>query len=62
MLTRREVLVGAIATGAVLRTRTAFAKAAQPSTRVNFDVPADACDCHTHIHGDPQQFPFFAGR
>jgi predicted TIM-barrel fold metal-dependent hydrolase len=29
---------------------------------VNFDVPAGACDCHTHIHGDPGKFPFFAGR
>jgi predicted TIM-barrel fold metal-dependent hydrolase len=29
---------------------------------VNFDVPAGACDCHTHIHGDPEEFPFFAGR
>jgi predicted TIM-barrel fold metal-dependent hydrolase len=29
---------------------------------VNFDVPAGACDCHTHIHGDPERFPFFAGR
>jgi predicted TIM-barrel fold metal-dependent hydrolase len=29
---------------------------------VNFDVPAGACDCHTHIHGDPEKFPFFAGR
>jgi predicted TIM-barrel fold metal-dependent hydrolase len=29
---------------------------------VSFEVPADACDCHTHIHGDPLEFPFFAGR
>jgi hypothetical protein len=28
------------------------AKASQPSMPVNFDVPAGACDCHTHIHGD----------
>jgi len=42
--------------------RTIFAKAAQPSTPVNFDVPAGACDCHTHIHPDPKKFPFFAGR
>ncbi len=42
--------------------RTAFATAAQPSTPVNFDVPAGACDCHTHIHGDPEKFPFFSGR
>ena len=40
----------------------ASSKAAQPSTPVNFDVPAGACDCHTHIHGDPEKFPFFAGR
>jgi len=38
------------------------AKAAPPATPVNFEVPANACDCHTHIHGDPRQFPFFAGR
>jgi predicted TIM-barrel fold metal-dependent hydrolase len=29
---------------------------------VNFDVPAGACDCHTHIHGDPEKFPYFSGR
>jgi predicted TIM-barrel fold metal-dependent hydrolase len=40
----------------------ALATAARPSTPVNFDVPAGACDCHTHIHGDPEKFPFFAGR
>jgi predicted TIM-barrel fold metal-dependent hydrolase len=39
-----------------------LAKASQPSTPVNFDVPAGACDCHTHIHGDPERFPFFSGR
>lgn len=37
-------------------------KAPQPATPVNLDVPAHACDCHTHIHGDPEKFPFFAGR
>src|SRR2546426_7748714 len=62
MLTRREILVGAIAAGAIRRTRTGFAKASQPATPVNFDVPAGACDCHTHIHGDPEKFPFFSGR
>jgi predicted TIM-barrel fold metal-dependent hydrolase len=34
-----------------------FSKASQPSTAVNFDVPAHACDCHTHYYGDPQKFP-----
>ena len=38
------------------------ARASQPSTPVDFDVPADACDCHTHIHGAPATFPYFAGR
>jgi predicted TIM-barrel fold metal-dependent hydrolase len=25
-------------------------------------VPAGTCDCHTHIFGEPEKFPFFAGR
>ena len=62
MLTRRAILVGALATGALLRPRTSHASASQPATPVHFDVPAGACDCHTHIHGDPARFPFFAGR
>ena len=45
-----------------MNTREARSKAAQPSTPVNFDMPAGACDCHTHIHADPEKFPFFAGR
>lgn len=60
-LTRRDVLVGAMA-AAGLVPRVLGAKASQPSTPVNFELPTDACDCHTHIHGDPQRFPFFAGR
>jgi predicted TIM-barrel fold metal-dependent hydrolase len=62
MATRRNVLAGAVAAGALIHTRFGFAKAAQPATKVNFDVPAGACDCHTHIHGDPAEFPWFAGR
>ena len=37
-------------------------KTTQPATPVDFEVPAGACDCHTHIHGDPEKFPFFSGR
>jgi predicted TIM-barrel fold metal-dependent hydrolase len=33
-------------------------RASQPATPVAFDVPAGACDCHTHIHGDPREFPY----
>ncbi len=62
MLTRRSILLASIAAGVTMRNRTALATAAQPSTPVNFDVPAGACDCHTHIHGDPEKFPFFSGR
>ena len=62
MLTRRSVLLSSIAAGAAMRSNGAFAAASQPSTAVNFDIPAGACDCHTHIHGDPAKFPFFAGR
>ena len=62
MLNRRHLLLASIAAGAGLPNRSARAAAAQPATPVNFDVPAGACDCHTHIHGDPAKFPFFAGR
>src|SRR3979490_2672836 len=62
MLTRRELLIGAIAAGAAMHVRTGLAKASPPATQVNFDVPAGACDCHTHIHGDPEKFPYFPGR
>jgi len=62
MFKRRDVLLGGIATGMVFGARKAFAKASQPQTPVDFEIPAEACDCHTHIHGDPEKFPFFAGR
>ncbi|MDI4237154.1 amidohydrolase family protein [Bradyrhizobium sp. Arg237L] len=62
MLTRRSMMLASIAAGVMMNNRDVHAKAAQPSTPVNFDVPAGACDCHTHIHGDPQKFPFFTGR
>src|SRR4051794_9081270 len=62
MLTRRAILLGSVAAGVAMHNRNALAKAAQPATPVNFEVPAGACDCHTHIHGDPEKFPFFAGR
>jgi len=62
MLSRRSLMLAGVAAGVTLSNRDAVAKAAQPATPVNFDVPAAACDCHTHIHGDPEKFPFFAGR
>ena len=62
MLTRRRFMAASIAGGALLRARASFAMAAQPATPVSFEVPRGACDCHTHIHGDPGKFPFFPGR
>jgi predicted TIM-barrel fold metal-dependent hydrolase len=65
MLSRRDLLIGATAAGAatlVRGTAPAYAKAAQPSTPVNFDVPAGACDCHTHIFGDPARYAFATPR
>jgi predicted TIM-barrel fold metal-dependent hydrolase len=41
--------------------RVVRAAASQPATPVRFDVPALACDCHTHVF-DPNRFPFAATR
>jgi len=60
MPTRRQILLAAAA--AAVAPRLALAKASQPATAVNFEVPAGACDCHTHIHGDMREFPMFSGR
>jgi predicted TIM-barrel fold metal-dependent hydrolase len=57
-ITRRGLLAGAGAGVA----RTLFARAAQPATPVSFAIPLGACDCHTHIFGDPARFPLSAGR
>ena len=64
MITRRKVLLGSMAAGAAAIWPAKFltSGASQPSTPVNFAVPPGACDCHTHIFGDPRQFPWFAGR
>ena len=65
MISRRQVLLGSIAAGAATLLRPASflsAGASQPSTPVDFTVPAGACDCHTHIFGDARQFPWSAAR
>lgn len=58
-ITRRDILAGA---ASLTLTRSAFAKASQPATAVSFAVPPNACDCHTHIFGDPEKFPFYSRR
>src|SRR3984957_923405 len=62
MIGRREFVLGTAAAGVLMQPRFSYAKASQPATNLNFDVPTGACDCHTHIHGDPARFPWFAGR
>ena len=57
MLTRRNVLIGAAAAGAIMHTRASHSKASQPATPVNFEVPANAWTATTHIHADPEKFP-----
>jgi predicted TIM-barrel fold metal-dependent hydrolase len=65
MLTRRDVLKAGMAAGVaglIGSPRTASAAAPQPVTKVSFDIPPGACDCHVHVFGDPKKYPFFAGR
>jgi predicted TIM-barrel fold metal-dependent hydrolase len=61
-MTRRDALRAALVSTALLRGRPSFARASQPATPLNFDVPPNACDCHTHIFGDPRKFPLWTGR
>jgi predicted TIM-barrel fold metal-dependent hydrolase len=65
MLSRRELVLGGVLVGLAgtfNRRHVALAVAPQPRTRVNFDVPAGACDCHVHVFGDPKRYPFWSGR
>src|SRR6202051_652869 len=65
MFSRRDILKGTAAAAAAAMARGGtllFASAAQPSTPVNFNVPANACDTHVHVFGDPQRFPFALAR
>jgi predicted TIM-barrel fold metal-dependent hydrolase len=63
-ITRRDFVKHAAieSTAIVTQSRRIAGTASQPSTRVRFKVPAGACDCHTHVFGDPARFPFAAGR
>jgi predicted TIM-barrel fold metal-dependent hydrolase len=64
MLSRRDLLVGAAAGAALIARRTlgVAAAASQPRTPVQFDVPAGACDCHTHVFGDPARYALAGDR
>jgi hypothetical protein len=65
MHSRRDLLIRGGAAGVAMiaaRGSWLFAAASQPTTAVAFTVPAGACDCHTHVFGNPQRFPFTASR
>jgi predicted TIM-barrel fold metal-dependent hydrolase len=55
MLNRRTVLAGLA--GGAMAARDAFAQ-----TPMAFTMPANACDVHQHIIGDPARFPMVATR
>lgn len=59
-ITRRELIVGGLA--AVLCGQGTSLAASVAAQAVSFKVPRGACDCHTHIFGDPRRFPFWPGR
>ena len=48
MIARREFVLGVAAGGVLMQSRFGHARAPQPTTDINFDVPAGACDYHTH--------------
>jgi len=50
MISRRELLLQMAAVPFL-------ATASQPRTPVHFEVAPGACDCHTHVFGDPKRFP-----
>src|SRR5688572_21425409 len=65
MLTRRKAIVGGLLAGASGWFRhgsTAHATAAQPRTKVSFDVPPGATDCAVHVYGDTRRHPYWDGR
>ena len=63
-ISRRQILIGGAMAGAaaLVQGPELLAKAAQPRTKISFNVPEGACDCHVHIFGDPQRYPFVPGR
>jgi len=64
MIITRRAALRTLASAAVITAsrRRASAKASQPATPVNFSVPPGACDCHTHVFGDPARYPLWQGR
>lgn len=63
MLSRRGFLTGIAAAGLTPPLRPAISPENPHSmTPVQFSVPEGACDCHVHVFGDRNRFPFAASR
>jgi predicted TIM-barrel fold metal-dependent hydrolase len=63
MLSRRGFLTAIAASGLAGTIRPGNSVETPPSIEpVRFDVPERACDCHVHIFGDANRFPFAASR
>src|SRR5207302_1449743 len=59
MLTRRAMLGRvSVAAGAAWAARAGVAVAAAGRSAVDFAVPRGACDCHVHVFGEVEKFPF----
>jgi predicted TIM-barrel fold metal-dependent hydrolase len=63
MLSRRGFVTG-MAAGGLARSvgLTILPENPHSITPVQFDVPESACDCHVHVFGDPNRFPFSPSR
>jgi predicted TIM-barrel fold metal-dependent hydrolase len=62
MLSRRRLIGATFASAALLRAGLSLAEERKSATRVDFEVPPGACDCHTHVFGDPAKYPFSPAR
>jgi predicted TIM-barrel fold metal-dependent hydrolase len=63
MVSRRGFVTGLAAGGLAQSLRLTISPENPHSiTAVQFDVPERACDCHVHVFGDPNLFPFSPSR
>ncbi len=62
MPTRRNMIFGSGLGGLAALALQHRAAWSAERTEVDFDVPPGACDCHVHVFGDPNRFPFAPAR
>jgi predicted TIM-barrel fold metal-dependent hydrolase len=64
MISRRKFLIGAAGATmtSIVGTASGLARGSRPVAPIRFSVPKGACDCQTHVFGDPLRFPFSSGR